>query len=130
MLERASSVQGKKLESWIIEQLEKAEIIQEREDCGKTISELCKQAQTSPLEVAMKTFKSFGAAEVYTFSNLTIMSDEENPCPECGCKLEVEHDGADGYEWEEHACSNSDCDYKNTTEPDWDLMPGGADYDY
>lgn len=50
-------------------------------------------------------------------------SDES--CPSCGCQLEEEHDGTDGISWTNYSCENPNCDFADSGEPDWDVLPGG-----
>lgn len=49
----------------------------------------------------------------------------EHPCPECGCECDVEVDGVGSEIWNEYDCQNSECDYKSSDEPDWEILPGG-----
>ena len=49
-------------------------------------------------------------------------------CPECGSDLECIDEGTyKGIDWETLQCP--ECEYGESDEPDWDIMPGGKDYD-
>lgn len=49
----------------------------------------------------------------------------EHPCPQCGCECDGEEDGADGHVWTDWKCTNGECDFADSGEPDWDVLPGG-----
>jgi hypothetical protein len=53
----------------------------------------------------------------------------EKPCPECGCEMDPFGDGIGTLQWTNWECENPNCDYRETEEPDWDVMPGGIDFD-
>jgi hypothetical protein len=57
---------------------------------------------------------------------------DEHMCPLCGNKCDVEHDSTDGtpssIKWKNWTCSNHECDFEDTTEPDVDVLPCGYDH--
>lgn len=101
------------------------------EDAGVQVTEICKNWGYELPVVALKFFGRSDNMINDLFGKLYFkhVNDE---CPQCGHELEVEYDSghANGksYEWENKTCSNSNCDYGDTGEPDWDCMPGGHDY--
>lgn len=52
-----------------------------------------------------------------------------DPCPECGSQLQRSEEGGNGAIWYDVECENHNCNYAWSSEPDWDSMQGGADYD-
>jgi len=54
----------------------------------------------------------------------------EHGCEKCGCECDVEHDGTDGISWKNVNCTNPECDWSDSREPDWDGLPGGYDSKY
>ena len=97
------------------------------EDAGHTIDEI---ALFSGYEAA-ELFKIVFGAETKShellafFGALTFMGDGD--CPQCGGEVNTVLDGGHGHEWEDSECTV--CDWANSTEPDWDIMPGGYSYD-
>lgn len=103
----------------------------DQEDAGVPITEICKNWGYDVSVVALKFLNRSDKKINDLFGNLFFkhINDE---CPLCGHEINVEHDSghANGksYEWENKDCSNGNCDYGETGEPDWDIMPGGHDY--
>jgi hypothetical protein len=48
----------------------------------------------------------------------------EHPCPLCGCECDHEDDAGNDL-W---TCSNGECHFKDSNEPDFDVLQGGYDY--
>lgn len=101
------------------------------EDAGLPMSEVIEKYDYKLPAVALKLFGRSDKTINEHFGQIVFkhLNDE---CPQCGHEIDVKPDSgrANGklYKWENKKCSNSNCDYAETGEPDWDCMPGGADY--
>jgi len=91
------------------------------DDCGKTFLQICEENKISSLHIAQKLFKiTVNDARIMKFiTDLTIWG-YAHECKLCGCELETETDGFDQHEWVEQKCTNPNCDYSTTTEPDFE----------
>lgn len=100
-------------------------------DAGQTLNQLREAANYKPVEFYKIIFKQELTEEVLNYlGQLKVMAfGADDPCPECGCELDREDDFGDGHEWQDIKCTNGYCTYEWSTEPDWDSLPGGADYD-
>ena len=100
-------------------------------DCGLSIQQIAVENKYNALEIVKVLFpegtKNMEVIElmdsIYIFGTA-----DDNPCPKCGCECEGTEDGADGHVWTEWKCSNSECDFADTNEPDFDVLPGGYAY--
>lgn len=95
-----------------------------KEECGKAIGEIvdCYDIVFPLREI----FKSISHTLVESINKQYIISTLGD-CPTCGCELETYEDGQGRYVWLNTECTN--CDYKDSNEPDWDTMRGGYAYD-
>ncbi len=119
--------QRKDIEQHIMEQLfERFEI--PFDDCfGHSIQTILDDEKIDPLEFVQQAFPTLKdhSELVQILPSVIFFGTGENPCPECGCELDVEHDGSGSHSWTNINCTF--CDYGDTDEPNWDSMPGGHD---
>jgi hypothetical protein len=95
------------------------------EDCGKTLDEV--RADNG---VSMDYFLTEFFGRVSLTDEIPelikhiefVASGSDNPCPVCGCELNQETDAEFGVEYMDTDCSNTNCSYSNTTNPDWDVL--------
>jgi hypothetical protein len=133
VLATATGKNHQELENAIVETLVENQLILESyEDYGKTIQEIMDENQEE-----IDDFIKFAFPEKEVNSEIAELlkgiyiwgNGSENPCPECGCEMEVENDGIGTVQWVDFKCENPNCNYAESGEPDWDTMPGGIDYD-
>lgn len=106
-------------------------IVKDIEDCGKSIFSISRVQEVGVYYLAVDFFNGiFVSDEITEFTGaLVLWGDGDHPCPECGSEIDFFHDGTDGITWTEQTCSNPNCNYATTDEPDHDTMRGGYDYD-
>lgn len=116
------------LPKFIVKKLYKKEFIEGvREDCGKSLDQIANQNDVTIYHLIKKVFPTVKYTdEIPELSKyiFLVWNSANNPCPECGCELDFEFDGG----WENTKCSNFDCDFATTTEPDHDNEPGGHSF--
>lgn len=94
--------------------------LEETDDAGVLFSQI---VSDYGFEMFAVTLMVIGRSEVQInelFGNLFYKNTSED-CPQCGCETETDTDGCWGQEWEEKKCLNSNCDWSESGEPDWDL---------
>ncbi len=96
----------------------------DQDECGKTLGEIADEPDFR--SVCLQIFKNVSHVLLTNISNLVILSTLGD-CPQCGCETTEEEQGAFDRVWVETECSN--CDYRDSNEPDWDTIRGGHAYD-
>ena len=92
--------------------------------CGKTILDF-KKLDLSLVRLALNFFVGNNSDLIELLDSLIIINELKD-CPECGCETTKTEESYKKYKWENTTCSH--CDYASTTEPDWDSMAGGKDF--
>lgn len=115
-----------KVDEHIVRHLSNHENIElDSDDYGRSIQDVITERSTKTVNQVLKyMFMSVdNRSEIKELLNhlIFVNAKADHPCPECGCELEFETDGFGNVEWVETACSNSNCEYQDTNEPDWDL---------
>jgi hypothetical protein len=104
------------------------------QEAGRTIGEIIDEHGEHTIEeVVNAVFPSgmFGSnEEVKQFMSGILLwgTAIQHACEQCGCECDVEHDGTDGISWKNVDCTNPECDWSDSREPDWDGLPGGYDH--
>jgi hypothetical protein len=120
-LSKIFKIDVEELKTKITSGLQSEEIeLEEGEDAGRLLSELFDDWGFKVFEVVLKVLGRSDNQVNELFGNLYYKHVNED-CPECGCETETETDGCWGQEWEEKKCVNSNYDYSESGEPDWDL---------
>ena len=95
------------------------------EDAGLTLNEIADQSGYAIKYLFKLVYGTEGDTEqLEFFGALLFLGDSD--CPMCGCDLERETEGLGNKEWENVSCTN--CDYADSNEPDWDILPRGYEY--
>lgn len=130
VLSVSTSISPKQLQNKIIWGLQNEGIIAcDDEDCGKTVQELADLNNYTIHEIIEILFpEQIENQEVPELLKSIYIWGIDGGCPDCGCELNVEEDSGDGHTWENKECSNNECEYATSGEPDWDVLPGGKDY--
>lgn len=94
-------------------------------DCGQKLTDV---ADYDSSRSAIREI--FGGMSYILFLNLSqqIIISTLGDCPMCGCETEEEEQVYDKHSWVDIACTNHNCEYKDSNEPDYDILPSGYHY--
>jgi len=97
-------------------------------DAGQTVKEVLEKSNIPLWEFVTVIGLPYVTGDIMKMIGEILLWGDADQCPECGSEIIITNDGFDDFEWEEHRCVNHNCGYSTTTEPDFDTMKGGKDY--
>jgi hypothetical protein len=111
----------------IIEQAIQAKVItNDKEYCGANLFEIFFDYGYNLIAATLFCLGKCDPFLMDKFRNLVIWGIYDD-CPDCGWETDfITGDCYKGHLWEERKCTN--CGKVVSNEPDWDVVPGGYDY--
>ena len=128
VLSKSTGIGFDNLEKTIIDSLIEEHMMSgDANDCGVSVEQIRVQNNYDISDIIEVIFGENENKEIpELLKEIYIWGDgSEHPCPLCGCECEGTEDGAHGSVWMDWECSNGECDFTDSGEPDWDVLPGG-----